>query len=39
MRKILVSSILAISLSAIPALAQSSATIRDAQQVTEGQGF
>lgn len=39
MRKILVSSILAISLSAIPALAQSSATIRDAQQSLKDKGF
>src|SRR3954447_7335163 len=39
MRKILVSSILAVSLSAIPALAQSSATIRDAQQALKDKGF
>jgi peptidoglycan hydrolase-like protein with peptidoglycan-binding domain len=39
MRKIFASSILAISLSAIPALAQSSATIRDAQQALKDKGF
>ncbi|MFL6450482.1 MAG: peptidoglycan-binding protein [Bryobacteraceae bacterium] len=39
MRKILVTSILAVSLSAIPALAQSSATIRDAQQALKDKGF
>jgi peptidoglycan hydrolase-like protein with peptidoglycan-binding domain len=39
MRKILVTSILAVSLSAIPALAQSSAAIRDAQQALKDKGF
>jgi peptidoglycan hydrolase-like protein with peptidoglycan-binding domain len=39
MRKILVSSVLAIALSAIPALAQGSATIRDAQQALKDKGF
>lgn len=39
MRKILVSSVLAISLSAIPALAQGGATIRDAQQALKDKGF
>jgi peptidoglycan hydrolase-like protein with peptidoglycan-binding domain len=39
MRKILVTSILAVSLSAIPALAQGSATIRDAQQALKDKGF
>jgi peptidoglycan hydrolase-like protein with peptidoglycan-binding domain len=39
MKKILASCVLAISLSAIPALAQSSATIRDAQQALKDKGF
>lgn len=39
MRKILFSSVLAISLSAVPALAQSSGTIRDAQQALKDKGF
>ncbi len=39
MRKILFSSILAVSLSAIPALAQGGGTIRDAQQALKDKGF
>ena len=39
MRKFLISSVLAVSLSAIPALAQSSAAIRDAQQALKDKGF
>ncbi len=39
MRKILVSSVLAVALSAIPALAQGGGTIRDAQQALKDKGF
>jgi peptidoglycan hydrolase-like protein with peptidoglycan-binding domain len=39
MKKLFVSSILAISLSAVPALAQGRATIRDAQQALKDKGF
>ncbi|MFL6417350.1 MAG: peptidoglycan-binding protein [Bryobacteraceae bacterium] len=39
MKKIFVSSVLAISLLAIPALAQSGATIRDAQHALKDKGF
>ena len=39
MRKILLSSVLAISLSAIPAMAQGTGTIRDAQQALKDKGF
>jgi len=39
MRKILLSSVLAISLSAIPAMAQGTGMIRDAQQALKDKGF
>jgi len=39
MRRILFSSILAVSLSAIPAMAQGTASVRDAQQALKDKGF
>lgn len=39
MRKFFISSVLAVSLAAIPALAQGSSTVRDAQQALKDKGF